>query len=146
AATWPAAPERLKAAALNVNGTAPVRTFFARLFGVASFTAHRNARAEFLLPVPMGSPQNYYGINVLCGNSDIPPACPPVPSADGSGNLAPLGFFGGVEARGTERTSGDAYSTSCNGHPVLNTRFNADGSSYTVDLPAGPTGGGVRPV
>ena len=141
--TVTAAPEVLNAAVLNVNVSAPVRTFFARLFGVASFTAHRNARAEFLLPVPMGSPQNYYGINVLCGNSDIPPACPPVPSADGSGNLAPLGFFGGVEARGTDRTSGDAYSTYYNGNPVLNTGFNADGYSYIVDLPAGTTGGSV---
>src|SRR6267143_5258095 len=77
--------------------TAPVQTYFARLFGVNSFTASRRARAEFILPVPMGSPENYYGINVLCRNSDSPPACPQVPDAAVAGNLAPLGFFGSVE-------------------------------------------------
>src|SRR5437762_7353491 len=39
---------------LRVNVTAPVPTFFARLFGVANFTGRRDARAEFVLPVPMG--------------------------------------------------------------------------------------------
>src|SRR5437867_4182661 len=127
----------------NVTVSGPVRTFFARLFGVASFTARRNARAEFVLPVPMGSPEDYYGINVLCRNSDTPPACPQVPSATGVGNLAPLGFFGGVEARGTDRGDGDAYSTYYNGNPVLNTGFDANGYSYIVDLPAGTAGGSV---
>src|SRR2546428_4378203 len=101
--TITAAPEALNGAILNVNISSPVRTFFARLFGVTSFTAHRNARAEFVLPVPMGSPEDYYGINVLCRNTDTPPSCPQMPAATGGGNLAPLGFFGGVEARGTNR-------------------------------------------
>src|SRR5438093_6220269 len=96
--TVTAAPETLNGSILNVTVTTPVRTFFARLFGVASFTARRNARAEFVLPIPMGSPQDYYGINILCRNTDTPPACPQVPSASGVGNLAPLGFFGGVES------------------------------------------------
>src|SRR3989442_1481648 len=45
-------------AVLNVTVSTPVRTFFARLFGVASFTAQRNARAEFVLPAsaPTGCP------------------------------------------------------------------------------------------
>jgi hypothetical protein len=141
--TVTAAPDPTNGAVLNVNISSPVRTFFARLFGVTSFTARRNARAEFVLPVPMGSPQNYYGINVVCANSDTPPNCPQIPSADGSGNLAPLGFFGGVEARGTERGSGDAYSTLYNGNPALNTAFDANGYSYIVDFPAGTTGGSV---
>src|SRR2546426_1557080 len=121
--TVTAAPEALNGSILNVTATTPVRTFFARLFGVASFTARRNARAEFVLPVPMGSPEGYYGINVLCRNTDTPPACPQIPSATGIGNLAPLGFFGGVEARGTDRASGDAYSPYYNGQPELNTAF-----------------------
>jgi len=141
--TVTAAPQALNGAVLDVNISAPVRTFFARLFGVASFTAHRNARAEFVLPVPMGSPENYYGINVICSNTDTPPACPQVPSASGGGNLAPLGFFGGVEGRGTERSQGDAYSTYYNGSPTLNTAFDAGGYSYIVDFPAGTTGGNV---
>src|SRR5256886_1752047 len=139
--TVTATPEALNAAVLNVNISSPVRTFFARLFGVASFTAQRNARAEFILPVPMGSPENYYGINIVCRNSDTPPTCPQVPSASGGGNLAPLGFFGGVEARGTERAAGDAYSTYYNLKPALNTGFDSNGYSYIVDFPAGTVGG-----
>src|SRR3989449_2352525 len=133
----------LNGSILNVTVSGPVRTFFARLFGVASFTARRNARAEFVLPVPMGSPVDYYGVNVICRNTDTPPACPQVQSATGVGTLAPLGFFGGVEARGTERFSGDAYSTYYNGKPALNTAFDANGYSYIVDFPAGTVGGRV---
>src|SRR3979411_1938263 len=66
---------------LRATVSAPVRTFFARMFGIANFAGSRYARAEFLLPVPMGSPQNYYGVNVVCRNSDTPPACPARPAA-----------------------------------------------------------------
>jgi Flp pilus assembly protein TadG len=134
--------------------TAPVQTYFARLFGVNSFTASRRARAEFILPVPMGSPENYYGINVLCKNSDTPPACPQVPDAAVAGNLAPLGFFGGVEFKGGDRQNGDAYSpyynslsgvgglnvaTSTNG----NTGFDANGYNYIAEFPAATADGKV---
>ncbi len=47
---------------LNVTINAPVGTFFMRVFGLNSIPATRTARAEFVLPVPMGSPQNYYGV------------------------------------------------------------------------------------
>src|SRR5438309_8124042 len=141
--TVTAAPEPLNRVVLGVSISSPVRTFFARIFGVTSFTATRNARAEFVLPVPMGSPEDYYGINVLCRNSDTPPNCPQAPSAGGIGTLAPLGFFGGIEARGTDRKNGDAYSSYYNGNPVLNTAFDANGYSYIVDFRAGTTGGSV---
>src|ERR1700687_4315949 len=134
--------------------TAPVQTYFARLFAVNSFTASRRARAEFILPVPMGSPENYYGINVVCRNTDSPPACPQVPDAAVAGSLAPLGFFGGVEYKGGERQNGDAYSpyytrlsgpgglnvgTSTNG----NTSFDPNGYNYIAEFPAGTTNGKV---
>jgi hypothetical protein len=32
------------------------------VFGINSLTATRTGKAEFVLPVPMGSPQNYYGV------------------------------------------------------------------------------------
>src|SRR3989454_5152459 len=141
--TVTATPEALNGAILNVTVSGPVRTFFARLFGVASFTARRNARAEVVLPVPMGSPVDYYGVNVICRNTDTPPACPQVQSATGVGTLAPLGFFGGVEARGTDRSQGDAYSTYYNPSPTLNTGFDPNGYSYIVDFPTGTVGGKV---
>ncbi|TME59137.1 MAG: hypothetical protein E6I54_12665, partial [Chloroflexi bacterium] len=141
--TVTATPEALNNRILGVTVSAPVPSWFARLFGVAQFNARRNARAEFVLPVPMGSPQNYYGINVICRNSDVPPNCPLVASADGSGNLSPLGFFGGVEGRGTDRQNGDAYSTYYNPNPALNTGFDANGYQYIVEFGAGTVNGSV---
>jgi Flp pilus assembly protein TadG len=47
---------------LDVVISAPVNTFFMRIFGIGSLTATRDAAAVFTLPVPMGSPENYYGV------------------------------------------------------------------------------------
>lgn len=138
-----ATPEALNNRILGVTVNSPVRSWFARLFGITQFQARRNARAEFVLPVPMGSPEDYYGINVLCRNSDTPPACPQVPRAGGAGNLTPLGFFGGVEARGTERQNGDAYSTYYNGSPTLNPGYDPNGYQYIVEFGPGTVGGSV---
>ena len=141
--TITATPEALNNRILGVSISAPVRSWFARLLGVTQFNARRNARAEFVLPVPMGSPEDYYGINVVCRNTDTSPNCPQVPSAAGTGNLVPLGFFGGVEAKGTERQNGDAYSTYYNGRPTLNTGFDANGYQYIVEFGPGTVGGSV---
>ena len=53
----PANPRRLK---VTISG--PVGLFFSRVAGINSFPARRTAKAEFVLPVPMGSPNNYYGV------------------------------------------------------------------------------------
>jgi hypothetical protein len=50
---------------LRVTISAPVGTFFARVVGVTSWPASRDARADYVLPVPMGSPDNYYGVGYL---------------------------------------------------------------------------------
>lgn len=47
---------------LNVTVSAPVGTFFMRVLGINEIQAVRRAKAEYVLPVPMGSPQNYYGV------------------------------------------------------------------------------------
>ncbi len=47
---------------LNVTIQAPVGTFFMRVIGIGTINVARTAKAEFTLPVPMGSPQNYYGV------------------------------------------------------------------------------------
>lgn len=48
-----------------VTVSAPVDTFFMGLFGFHEVTVTRTARAEYILPVPMGSPQNYLGVGRL---------------------------------------------------------------------------------
>ncbi len=47
---------------LNVTISAPVGTFFMKIFGLNSIQAIRSSKAEYVLPVPMGSPENYYGV------------------------------------------------------------------------------------
>ena len=47
---------------MNVTVSAPVGTFFMRVFGIGSITATRASKALYTLPVPMGSPENYYGV------------------------------------------------------------------------------------
>jgi len=46
---------------LDTSVSAPVPTFFMRLFGINTLQATRTAKAEYALPVPMGSPLNYFG-------------------------------------------------------------------------------------
>ncbi len=52
---------------LNVRVTAPVGTFFMRVIGITSIQGSRTSKAEYVLPVPMGSPQNYYGVGFFQG-------------------------------------------------------------------------------
>jgi hypothetical protein len=47
---------------LRVQITGPVGTYFARVFGFNSFPSRKDAKAEYVLPVPMGSPDAYYGV------------------------------------------------------------------------------------
>jgi Flp pilus assembly protein TadG len=68
---------------LIVTISGGVSTYFARVVGVSRFPATKVGKAEFVLPVPMGSPENYYGVfgkvrtpaggtnNVTSGNSGL---------------------------------------------------------------------------
>jgi Flp pilus assembly protein TadG len=47
---------------LRVTVTSPVGTFFLRAIGITSFTTTRVGEADYTTPVPMGSPDNAYGI------------------------------------------------------------------------------------
>ena len=58
---------------LLVNITGPIGTYFARVVGITSFRASRDAKADFVLPVPMGSPQQWYGV----GNYEVFSPGPP---------------------------------------------------------------------
>jgi Flp pilus assembly protein TadG len=47
---------------LRVTISGPIGTFFARVIGINSFPGFAQAKADYVLPVPMGSPENYYGV------------------------------------------------------------------------------------
>ena len=106
---------------MDVDIQAPVGTFFARLFGITSMQSAKKAKAEFILAVPMGSPQNYYGVDQL---RRAVGATLPVPDATGAGNLTPQGAWGAIITKGGDHGNGDAYSpTWDSGRGAANTDY-----------------------
>jgi hypothetical protein len=154
---------------MNVKVTAPVRTFFLGLIGMYTVTISRDAHAEYVLPVPMGSPLNYYGVGCLDTNIVAPdatgePACTTggnsnglsgVPNATAGSNstgggapsqLNSQGFWGAVFTKGGDSRNGDSFSPTNfsggnGGGPGVNADYDPAGYGYTVEVPAG--GGGV---
>ncbi len=55
-------PDTANSRALRVGVTGTVPTFFMRLFGINQLAGSRASKAEYVLPVPMGSPESYYGV------------------------------------------------------------------------------------
>ncbi|MGH2492500.1 MAG: pilus assembly protein TadG-related protein [Candidatus Limnocylindria bacterium] len=136
-------PDPINTKIMNTQVTAPVRTYFSRLFGVTSFTASRRARAEFILPVPMGSPQDYYGIYHLCQTGGSCVAVHAAPNAGTGPVLASQGFWGAVITKGGQRSNGDAYSPAFNGGTSPNAGYDPNGYSYSVDFGPGTANGEV---
>jgi Putative Flp pilus-assembly TadE/G-like len=148
---------------LDVTISTPVQTFFARVFGLNSFQATRSAKAIYVQPVPMGSPENYYGVYCLTTPSDLNcDSSTAVPNATGVGTLASKGFWGAFQTSGDLHNEGDAF-TPLNDtlHPGSNTSggtnpdydpvpYNYEvvvpvsgGNVYIFDPTFCPVGGGV---
>jgi Flp pilus assembly protein TadG len=146
---------------LNVTITTQVSTFFIRIFGIGSVPLTRTASAQFVLPVPMGSPLNYYGVGCMdtngsepvCTNSGSSTGASGVSGNAGSavtGAAAPnqlnnQGFWGAVFTRGGDSRNGDAFSPANfsagnGGGPGSNIEYDPSGYGYTVEVPSG--GGG----
>ena len=121
---------------LDVTVSAPVGTFFMRVFGLNTIQATRTAKAIYVQPVPMGSPLAIYGVGCLDTNAGVAkapdakgePACTTagnsngpsgVPDATAGSNLtgggapnqlASQGAWGVVFTRGGDARNGDAFS------------------------------------
>lgn len=84
---------------LQVTVTDTVPTFFLNVFGMENQTIMKIARAEFVPPLPLGSPENQFG------NS-----CDPE-MASGCGP----NFWANIHGRYTDTVLGDAFSPACRG-------------------------------
>lgn len=83
---------------LQVTVTDTVPTFFLRIFGMVNQNIVRTARAEFVPPLPLGSPDNQFGNT-----------CDPLqPGCTGQAN-----FWANIHGRYTDTAMGDAYSSAC---------------------------------
>ena len=129
---------------MDVTISAPVNTFFMRIFGIQKIQATRSSKALFTLPVPMGSPENYYGNfgvvrdqtfttvpargnPTMTGPTDTTLSGPGAACLNGVANcfkdtggqtLNPRGFWATMNTEGSENVNGDAfqpfYDTSTN--------------------------------
>ena len=145
---------------LNVTISTQIDTFFARVVGINSIPIERTGSAEFVRPVPMGSPLNYYGIGCMdMASSSNDPLC--ITSGDSNSSsgvpnattgstaigqsapsqLASHGFWGAAFTKGGDSRNGDAYLPArVSGPTINNAEYDPSGYGYTVEVPAG--GGG----
>jgi hypothetical protein len=121
---------------MDVSITAPVPTFFLKVFGIQYLTATRSAHAQYNLPLPMGSPLNVFG------NPS---------STDLQGNA--LNYWAGIQGPCTLKANGDPYATknstsvssNCSTASTSNTEYKAPSAGdpgsydYTIKVPVAGT-------
>ncbi|MCH8990415.1 MAG: hypothetical protein IIA44_01510 [Acidobacteria bacterium] len=78
---------------LRATITHEVPTFFMRVFGINSLNIARTAVAEYVLPLPMGSPEPYFGNDPALGRWP--------------------NFWGNIHGYYTGKGMGDRYSSQC---------------------------------
>ncbi len=83
---------------VDVTVTDVVPTFFLKVFGIDTMTVSRRARAEYVPPLPLGSPDNQFGNSCDPGES----GCSGQPN-----------FWANIHGRHTDTRMGDAYSSYC---------------------------------
>ena len=147
---------------LNVTISTTIDTFFLRVIGLSTLPITRSSSAEFILPIPMGSPLNYYGVGCLDTNGSEPDCtiagnptddsgvstAPADIGVTGAGAPSPLtsqGFWGAIFTKGGDSRNGDSYSPTdfsggLGGGPGANPDYDPSGYGYSVEIPAG--GGG----
>jgi len=78
---------------LRATITHEVPTFFIKVFGINSLSIARTAVAEYVLPLPMGSPESYFGNDPALGRWP--------------------NFWGNIHGYYTGKGMGDRYSSQC---------------------------------
>jgi Flp pilus assembly protein TadG len=99
---------------LDVTINANVGTFFLKAVGIQTLYASRSSKAEFVLPVPMGSPQNYYGVGNFL-NMVTPIINTPYVNPTGF-NIATPTTGAPPNANTTTNTTGGAWTTPANAY------------------------------
>ena len=134
---------------LRVRISAPVTTYFLGIFGFNQVTVSKDSSAEYVLPVPMGSPQNYYGVFKIRTPSDPTgtragawPAGAAVPDAL-SGTLTSQGFWGTMISQGADKVNGDNYLASNDGGGANVSYAPNDYYQYAIEMAPGSSGGSV---
>ncbi len=115
---------------LEVTVSAPVDMFFMRIFGINQINSTRVARAEFVLPVPMGSPDNWYGVfgpsrgftSTTTNMVDVH-----TPSTGNSGLKVPTAITATVPSTAAWAVSGGTLITAVGGNDNVYAQTNTNG-------------------
>lgn len=113
---------------VKISDTSVGSFFYSKLSG-KYIKLNRKATAEYVMPVPLGSPENQFGGGAY---SD------PSKAASSQPNL-----WGNIHGPRTDNYKGDAYAPACRGSDncsgVTNDAYRASGYLYAIDVPAGTT-------
>lgn len=103
-----------------------ISSFFWSNLGGRNLEMSRSATAEYVLPVPLGSPDN------LFGNDPTLPA-----------NATQMNLWANIHGPRTDTISGDAYATKCKNSQrcstIQNEGYRTTGYLYAIDVPANVT-------
>jgi hypothetical protein len=133
---------------LEVTLRTSTPTYFLKALGIRQFQITRTSTAQYVKPVPMGSPSSCFGIGSLN-------------NAEGCAVSAEQNFWAAVNSRFTARHHGDPYLTQCdwgesdfaacvdsidNGRDPwdtnassLNSEYRPSGYYYAIEVPEGKT-------
>lgn len=119
---------------LEVTLSTTVPTFFLQVLGMNQFDVSRTATAEYVKPVPIGSPDPCFGIGRTSLNGGD---CNPATAQR---------FWAAISGPLTNKWNGDARATrfwdndSTWNQESTNTQYRANGYYLAVDVPAGASG------
>ena len=118
---------------LEVTVASEIPSFFMKIFGFDSFGITRTATAEYVKPVPIGSPDPCFGV----GNTSLH-------SGDCSPSTAQR-FWAAISGPLTNKWNGDAHATrfwdddGTWNQESTNTEYRPEGYYLAVDVPSGAT-------
>ncbi|HEY7469750.1 MAG TPA: Tad domain-containing protein [Acidimicrobiia bacterium] len=114
---------------LEVSLSTTVPTFFLKVLGIDTFDVTRRATAEYVKPVPIGSPDPCFGIGITSIESGD---CDPATAQR---------FWAAVSGPYTNKWNGDAHSTlywdndSTWNQESTNTEYRSNGYYLAIDVP-----------
>jgi hypothetical protein len=122
-------PERAGDQELRVHvRDSGVETFFMRVFGVDTVAVSGKARARYVIPVPLGSPEDFFGADPTVAGRGINDASGP-------------GFWAAINLPNTLKEHGDPYATECFTAATGNESCNVANGQYYGSGPGGDPDG-----
>lgn len=125
---------------LQVELTSTVETFFLKVLGFDQLTIQRKSTAQFIKPVPLGSPANCIGIGEGVTNTGLDGHAYMGFAAFDLCNSYVQNFWSAINGRRTALEHGDPYGPTC-GYECDNTNGNSANHDpyyyFAIDVPAG---------